>query len=132
MRLTVACPKSLIVSANQLAMVLAFGPADGKTYGELKWKDGNGNLYACASFEASPEWIAGAVSKLAKPEWDTENKVNLTSARYVQAKLSVWLGPGDNPEKPIPIPLANTGKLTVVAGADALAALSSMGIKKVS
>ena len=39
MRLTIACPHALRDDANNLAMVLGYGPADAETYGELNWRD---------------------------------------------------------------------------------------------
>ena len=42
MRLTIACPGALRDDANQLAMVLGYGPDDAETYGELNWQDAGG------------------------------------------------------------------------------------------
>lgn len=123
MRLTAACPEALRDDANNLAMVLAFGPADANTYGALRWQDSEGNLYAAASFVAPPEWIAGATSPLQRPEWDSTNYVNMAGARRAQAALVVWLG---DPEQPIP--QASPDTLTVVAGDDGPAALAAMGL----
>ena len=39
MRITIACPEALRDDANQLAMVLGYGPDDAETYGELNWQD---------------------------------------------------------------------------------------------
>jgi len=39
MRLTIACPATIRSDANQLAMVLGYGPADAETYGSLNWQD---------------------------------------------------------------------------------------------
>ena len=38
MRLTIACPNALRDDANQLAIVLGYGPADAETYSELNWR----------------------------------------------------------------------------------------------
>jgi hypothetical protein len=129
MRLTVACPDEMRADANNLAMVLAAGPADAQTYGELKWQDGDKNLYACASFEARMEWIIGASSQLIRPEWDTENIIDMAGAQRAQQAIVLWMGPGDDQENPISTPTATPDKLTVVAGDDALASLSAMGIQ---
>ena len=53
MRLTIACPEALRDDANQLAMVLGYGPSDAETYVALNWQDAGGNLYACASLTVS-------------------------------------------------------------------------------
>ena len=39
MRLTIACPEALRDDANQLAMVLVYGPSDAETYVALNWQD---------------------------------------------------------------------------------------------
>lgn len=125
MRITVACPESLRDDANNLAMVLAFGPADALTYGGLNWRDGSGNLYAAASFEARPEWVAGAQSPLQRPEWDSEPYViDLTAANRAQAALVFWAGEGS-------IPQAVADKLTAIGGMDGLASLAAMNLTQV-
>jgi hypothetical protein len=122
MRVTAACPDALRYDANNLAMVLAFGPADGLTYDALNWQDADGNLYAAASFEASEEWIAGAQGPLTRPAWDTvPYTINMAAANRAQDTLVLWAGEGD-------VPQATLGKLTAVAGMDGLAALAAMGL----
>ena len=44
MRLTIACPVPLRDDANNLAMVLGYGPSDAETYVALNWQDAGGNL----------------------------------------------------------------------------------------
>ena len=53
MRLTIACPELMRDDANNLAMVLGYGPDDAQTYIALNWQDADGNLYACASMPES-------------------------------------------------------------------------------
>ena len=122
MRLTAAAPEAMRDDCNSLAMCLAFGPSDGNTYNALNWQDANGNLYAAASFIALEHWIIAASQPLQRPEWDTENFVNMAGAQRAQAAMVVWLG-GDDP-----IPQASPDKLTVVIGDDGLAALEAMGL----
>jgi hypothetical protein len=121
-RLTASAPEALRDDCNALAMCLAFGPPDGNTYGALNWQDTNGNLYAAASFIALEHWIIAASQPLQRPEWDTDNYVNMAGANRAQAAMVVWLG-GDDP-----IPQARPDKLTVVAGDDGLASLAAMGL----
>ena len=124
MRITVACPEALIPDANNLAMVLAFSPADELTYGALNWQDAAGNLYAAASFEARDEWVIGAQSELTRPGWDVEPYVvNMTGAGRAQAALVFYVTDGE-----IDPPQAATDKLTATGGMDGLAALSAMGL----
>ena len=94
-RITVACPEALISDANNLAMVLAEGPADGLTYGALQWQDTGGNLYAVASFEAPPEWVQAAQGTLSRPDWDTGPPyvINMAGARRAQDALVFALEP---------------------------------------
>jgi len=121
MRLTIACPEALIADANDLAMVLAFGPADERTYTNPSWQDAGGNLYAAASFEARDEWVIGAQTSLERPEWDTDNHVNMAGAERAQAALVFSLEPVT----------ATPDKLTAIGGMDGLAALAAMGLTRV-
>lgn len=121
MRITVACPESLIAEANQLAMALAFSEADAQTYGEARWQDAQGNAYACASFIARPEWIVAAQTTLQRPEWDTSQIIGMDKATQAQAALLFWSGQG-------PIPKANTTQLVAIAGMEGLAAINAMGL----
>jgi len=126
MRITVACPDALRVDANNLAMVLAFGPPDELTYGALNWTDANGNLYAAASFEAGPEFLGAAQSALARPAWDVEPyTISMAAAGRAQAALVLWNGEDDMPQ-------AMPAALTAIAGMGGLAALAAMGLMRVA
>jgi len=118
MRLTIACPEALRDDANQLAMVLGYGPSDAETYGELNWQDAGGNLYACASMPVSDTFTSAAQSPLQRPAWDTDSHVNMAGANRAQAALVFSLTPVT----------AMPDKLTACAGDDALATLAAMGI----
>ena len=120
-RITVACPDALRPAANQLAMVLAHGPLDANTYGGLNWQDTYGDLYACASFEARPEWIMAAQSQLVRPAWDVDSLIDMDAAATAQDAIVLWVGVGD-------IPTAATGKLTAVAHPEPMTALAAMGL----
>ncbi len=124
MRITAACPEGMISDANNLAMVLGFGPDDRRTYTALKWRDADGNRYAAASFEARDEWLPGAQAALARPGWDAEPyTVNMAGARRAQAALVFWA-----PEAGGPVPQADPAGLTAIGGLDGLAALTAMGL----
>lgn len=130
MRLTAACPAAMRDDANDLAMVLAFGPPDALTYGEAQWKDAAGNLYAAASFDTRPEWMLAAQTPLVRPSWDTDDDgytVNMAGADRAQALL--YVVPADE-EGALVDPLANPTRLTVMAGEDGLAALAAMGLAR--
>jgi len=121
MRLTIACPDALRDDANQLAMVLGYGPDDAETYVALNWHDVDGNLYACASLPVSDTFTTTAQSGLQRPAWNTDNHVNMDAARRAQAALVFSLTPVT----------AMPDKLTACAGDDALATLAAMGLTQV-
>jgi hypothetical protein len=111
----------MISDANQLAMVLAFGPDDGRTYGPAAWQDADGNLYAAASWEASPEWVTAAQSTLERPEWDTEDYIDMVAAERAQAVLVYSTE----------ALLASPAALTAIGGMSGPDALAAMGLTMV-
>jgi len=121
MRLTIACPATLRSDANQLAMVLGYGPSDAETYVALNWQDAGGNLYACASLTVSDTFTTAAQSGLQRPAWDVDNIIDMDAARRAQAALVFSLTPVT----------AMPDKLTACVGDDALATLAAMGLTQV-
>ena len=121
MRLTIACPEALRDDANNLAMVLGYGPSDAETYGSLNWLDTAGNLYACASLIVSDTFTTTAQSGLQRPSWDVDNIIEMDAARRAQAALVFSLTPVT----------AVPDKLTACVGDDALATLAAMGLTQV-
>jgi len=121
MRLTIACPEALRDDANQLAMVLGYGPDDAETYVALNWHDVGGNLYACASLIVSDTFTTAAQSGLQRPAWDTDNIIDMAGANRAQAALAFSLTPVT----------AMPDKLTACVGDDALATLAAMGLTQV-
>ena len=121
MRLTIACPEALRDDANNLAMVLGYGPSDAETYGSLNWLDTAGNLYACASLIVSDTFTTTAQSGLQRPSWDVDNIIEMDAARRAQAALVFSLTPVT----------AMPDKLTACVGDDALATLAAMGLTQV-
>jgi len=121
MRLTIACPDALRDDANNLAMVLGYGPSDAETYVALNWQDAGGNLYACASLTVSDTFTTAAQSGLQRPAWDTDNHVNMAGANRAQAAMVFSLEAVE----------VAPDKLTACAGDDALATLAAMGLTQV-
>ena len=121
MRLTIACPAALRSDANQLAMVLGYGPDDAATYGKLNWQDAGGNLYACASLTVSDTFTTAAQSGLQRPAWDIDNHVNMAAARRAQEALVFSLEAVE----------VAPDKLTACVGDDALATVAAMGLTQV-
>jgi len=116
MRITIACPDALRDDANDLAMVLGYGPDDALTYGALNWQDADGNLYAVASMPVSDAFVTTAQTGLQRPAWDTDNHVNMAGANRAQAALVFSLEPVT----------AMPDKLTACAGEDSAATLAAM------
>ena len=124
MIITIAVPAAHIADANQLSMILGYGPADALTYREPQWQDASGNLYACASAEAGPNFIGNAQAALARPAWDVEPYiVNMAGANRAQALVVLWLAGSETAA-----PKAATGAITAIGGMDGLAALALMGL----
>ena len=121
MRLTIACPDALRDDANQIAMVLGYGPDDAETYGSLNWQDADGNLYAVASLPVSDTFTTTAQTALQRPSWDTDSHVNMAGANRAQAALVFSLTPVT----------AMPDELTACVGDDALATLAAMGLTQV-
>ena len=120
MRLTIACPEALRDDANQLAMVLGYGPDDAQTYIAPNWQDVDGNLYACASLPVSDTFTSAAQSGLQRPAWDTDSHVNMAGANRAQAALVFSLTPVT----------AMPDKLTACVGDDPLAVMAAMGLTR--
>jgi len=121
MRLTIACPDALRDDANNLAMILGYGPDDAATYGGLNWQDAGGNLYACASLTVSDTFTTAAQSGLQRPAWDIDNHVNMAAARRAQEALVFSLEAVE----------VAPDKLTACVGDDALATVAAMGLTQV-
>jgi len=121
MRITIACPDALRDDANQLAMVLSYGPDDAETYVALNWQDAGGNLYACASLIVSDTFTTTAQSGLQRPAWDVDNIIDMAGSNRAQAALVFSLTPV----------AAMPDKLTACVGDDALAVLAAMGLTQV-
>jgi len=131
MRITIACPQTMMDDANSLAMVMSQGPAEGQTYCTADWRDRDGILYAAASFEVQPDWFTAVKAPLRRPAWDNRTDdsayvVNMTGAERAQAALVVW-----GPDMEWEAPTAKPGKLTTIGGLDGSRSLSLMGLERV-
>lgn len=127
MRLTIACPQAHIADANQLAMVLGYSEADKDTYREPQWQDAQGNLYSLASLPVSEGFIGAATSALQRPEWDTDNTVNMAGAARAQALVSLWMATEEAPTPPIAAP----DIILAMVGDDPLALVAAAGLTQV-
>jgi hypothetical protein len=117
MRITVAVPEQHTAIANQLAMALGLSYADERTYSQLKYTDGE-NLYAVASFIATPSLVERAETALERPLWDEEEeRIDMTQAE--QAKRLVAFDA-----------VAGLDVISAVIGDDALASIEFMGLSR--
>jgi len=91
-RVTIACPESLIGDANQLASCIGLGPEDAQTYGAAVWLDAAGNRYAVASAIVPDRFAADASSPLHAPDWGA----NMAAAG--RAKSLIRLGEPASPD----------------------------------
>lgn len=122
--ITIAVPAAHIADANQLSMILGYGPADALTYRNPQWRDAAGNIYAATSAEVGPNFLGKAQSVLTRPGWDMEPYVvSMAGANRAQALVVLWLAGSKTAA-----PKAAPGAITAIAGMDGLAALALMGL----
>lgn len=115
-----AVPEALIFAANQLAMVVAYGPADDQTFGPANSVDAEGNRYQARNIWAPETLFAALQAPLVRPEWDTEDYIDMDAAKQAQDAL-VLRTEGD-------IPLASPLSLTALGGMNGEAALAALGL----
>ena len=124
MRLTIATPSAHVDTANHYAMVLGYSQADADTYCNTSWQDANGDLYTCASLPIGPNFVTNATAALVRPEWDTENIIDMTKAAQAQALVLLWM---PNDRDPYP-PRATPAQIVAILGMDGLDAIDAMGL----
>jgi len=127
-RITIACPAAHTDDANQLAMVLGYGPADGLTYSNVGYQDALGNLYACASLPVGDSFVSTATSQLQRPEWDTEEVIDMDKAAQAQGLVLLWM---PNEDYPYP-PQANPSQIVATLGMGGQEAISAMGLTAIN
>jgi hypothetical protein len=127
-RITIACPAAHTDDANQLAMVLGYGPADGLTYSNVGYQDALGNLYACASLPVGDSFVSTATSQLQRPEWDTEEVIDMDKAAQAQGLVLLWM-PNEDDFYP---PQANPSQIVATIGMGGQEAISAMGLTAIN
>lgn len=126
-RIVIICPDAQIGDANNLAMVLGQGPADGLTFGAPGWQDAADNRYSGASLPVSASWLAAARSPLARPLWDTEPySVNMAGAHRAQSRMMLH-----DPEGNEALPHASPDAILVLPG-EPLAMLAALGLTRIA
>ena len=128
--LTVAVPESDLAGANHLAACLGWlegwPPSEWFAAFRAQYRDTDGNQYRVMSCLVGNTFLENAamLGPVNRPIADTENLINLTSARLVQSKIVAWTGVGV-------VPRATADRVISVAGMDGVAALSAMGLTPV-
>jgi len=125
MRLTIAVPAQYIIDANHFAMVLGYSEADGNTYKNPSLKDTQGNLYAAASLDVSDGFVAASESILIRPEWDTEEIIDMTKAAQAQSLVFLWQDNGTV------APTCNPSQITAILGLEGRTAIDAMGLQSI-
>lgn len=113
-----AVPEALIFAANQLAMVVAYGPADDQTFGPANSVDAEGNRYQARNIWAPETLFAALQAPLVRPEWDTEDYIDMDAAKQAQDALVLLQEPA----------LATPKAITAVANISGEFALQAMGL----
>ena len=94
-----------------------------------RWHSGD-VAYSAASFPVRDEWVQKAQSPLVRPEWDTEEIIDMAAANRAQAALVFWTPEYDEEGNLVtPPPQAAPDKLTAIGGPDGLTALGMMGVE---
>lgn len=122
-------PEDLRADANDLAMVLAEGPADAATYTLFSWENEAGR-YALRDVLVRPEWLALAQGALARPAWDDTQHINMTGAARAQDAIALW-APPDGDAAPAPLPMPAPGRLVVIVGLATAAAIAALGLARI-
>ena len=86
-RVTIAVPETHLADANQLALALGESASDDRTFGEPRWQDADGNLYAVCSTVAKPVFVELNAQPLQAP--DHAPDVDLDAATRAQALLAI-------------------------------------------
>jgi len=126
MFLTILVPKAHMTAANHLGMCKGYSEADGLSYRGANWQASDGSLYSTTSL-MSHQFAADPMTPCERPEWDTDEVVDLVQASYAQSLIEVYT-PSD-PDSVKPTLDGNT--IVVVRGPLPLEALSLMGLTTV-
>ena len=118
--LTIACPEQHIDRANHYAMAIGWSEADGLTYRAPRYER-DGVQYSVTSVQLE-QFAADPFEPCTRPEWDSEEVIDLVAANEVLPLLDVH--PYD-PEVPV---TPDPEKLTVITGPEPLVALAHMGL----
>jgi hypothetical protein len=126
MFLTIIVPEAHMTAANHLGMCKGYSEADGLSYRGANWQDAQGNLYSTTSL-MSHQFAADPMAPCERPEWDTEEVVDLVQAAAAQGMIQLY-----TPSDPDSVkPTLGPDTIIVVRGPLPLDALAMMGISAV-
>ena len=126
MFLTILVPEAHMTAANHLGMCKGYSEADGLSYRGANWTDAQGNLYSTTSLMSS-QFAADPLTPCERPEWDTDEVVDLTQATAAQGMIQLYT-PSDLDSVN---PTLGPNTIVVVRGPLPLDALAMMGISAV-
>lgn len=111
------CPEALFDIANHFAMVIGEGPAEAQTWRTAPFEK-DGTKYATYNLLLAQSALEKASQPLERPEWDTEEIIDMDKATLCQSKIDfvdvAALEEGDSFPQPQPdriIVLLNCGDI---------------------
>ena len=123
-RVTVAVAAGMLDDARSFAAYMDDNPASLFTF-VGGWQDSAGNPVWVASAPKDDVWLWKAQQPIGdRPEWDTENEINMTGAERALAALVIWDGETAFPQ-------SAPGTITAIAGMSGTDALEAMGVERV-
>lgn len=123
MMLTIIVPEAHMAAANHLGMCKGYSEADGLSYRGANWQASDSSLYSTTSLMSS-QFAVDPMTPCERPEWDTEEVVDLTQATAAQAMIQLYTPSDPDSAKPTLGP----DTIVVVRGPLPLDALAMMGI----
>lgn len=128
MRIAIVCPEALVADANHLALALANSEADALSFLAPQWVDPDGNFYSVASWEDNADWVGASHAGLLRPDWDTDEVIDLAAVSRAKDALDCWAPTEETPGLPRPSPT----RIRVLVGINGPASLLSTGLRRVS
>lgn len=126
MMITILVPEAHMTAANHLGMCKGYSEADGLSYRGANWQTSDGSLYSTTSL-MSHQFAVDPMTPCERPEWDTEEVVDLVQATAAQGMIQFYTPSDPDSAKPTLGP----DTIIVVRGPLPLDALAMMGISAV-
>jgi len=117
-------PASLTDAANHLAACLN-GPDDMHTWGHVTGTK-DGVEYGTRNLLVAPVFLQMAGSSLERPEWDTDELIDMEKAQQAQAAITMI-----QYDRGTPLPSADPDTIFVIVGAQLETAMAAWGLESV-